>query len=128
MYAQGSLGGSPGAPVTVSGVYLQLSDDNSTSMTKLEERREKVGNGQRIALAFVRPGGDAKREKDKCDGVIDGVVDGVVGRGTLRGSHRESGLAERRRGLCRAQPVTAPSPFKGLGNKMLKRAGVLREV
>ncbi len=32
-----------------------------------------------IALAFVRPGGDVKWEKDKCDGVVDGVVDVVKG-------------------------------------------------
>ncbi len=34
-----------------------------------------------------------------------GKCDGVVGQGMLRGSLRELGLAEGRRGLCRAQPV-----------------------
>ncbi len=39
-------------------------------------------------------------------GKRDGVVDRVVDQGMLRGSHRGLGLAEGRRGLCRAQPVT----------------------
>ncbi len=37
-------------------------------------------------------------------------VGSVVGQGRSGGSHQGLGLAEGRRGLCRAQPVTLPPP------------------
>ncbi len=37
---------------------MQLSDDDSTSVTKLEERKEREENGPRVAMVFVRPDGD----------------------------------------------------------------------
>ena len=51
---------------------MQLSDDDSTSMTKLEERKKRREDSQRVALAFTRPDGDNKRKRGKCDGVVDG--------------------------------------------------------
>ena len=42
--------------VTVSGVYLQLSDDDSTSITKLREGKEKKGKWltRRVGLLLSR--------------------------------------------------------------------------
>jgi len=50
-----SLGG--GLPLVHRSI-LQLSDDDSTSITKLEEGKKRRENGQRVALASVCPEGD----------------------------------------------------------------------
>ena len=79
--------------VTVPGSILQLSGDDSTSITKLEGRKgkeEKMTNASRWSLSLSRWRLWMKR----------GQCDGVVSQGMVRG------LAEGRRGLCRAQPVT----------------------
>ena len=54
---------------------MQLTDDDSTSITKLQEGKEERENGQRVALAFVCPDRETKCKRGKCDGVVDGVVD-----------------------------------------------------
>ncbi|KAK4103868.1 hypothetical protein N658DRAFT_233015 [Parathielavia hyrcaniae] len=64
---------------------LQLSDDDSTSITKLQEGKEERENGQRVALAFVCPDRDTKCKRGKCDGVVDGVVDPAMFRGSSQG-------------------------------------------
>ena len=78
---------------------LQLSDDDSTSITKLKKRKKRRENGHRVALVSVQPDRDTKCKMGKCDRAVDGVVDGVVDWGMIRGSHQGLGLAE-------AQPVT----------------------
>jgi len=57
---------------------LQLSDDDSTSITKLGERKrkeEKIANSSRWLL-FAQTGAMMKRGRH--DRVVDGVVGGVV--------------------------------------------------
>ena len=91
---------------------MQLSDDDSTSITKLREGKEKKGNGSRVALAFFCPDGDTKCKRGKRNGVVDravnGLVDGVVDPAMFRGFHWGLGLAEGHRGLCRLSPLHYP--------------------
>jgi hypothetical protein len=67
---------------------LQLSDDDSTSITKFGERKGKAENGHRVAMILLGRGG---------------VVDGVV----------VATLARRRLGVQRVAVVpTGPSPLQ----------------
>ena len=50
-------------------MYLQLSDDDSTSITKLREGKKKKENGSRVALAFFYPDRDTKCKRVIPEGI-----------------------------------------------------------
>ena len=71
---------------------MQLSGDDSTSITKLKEGKEKKRKWPTRRVGFRLSRRRLWMKRGKCDE--------VVGQGMVRG------LAEGRRGLCGAQPVT----------------------